>query len=62
MVTTPNPYLKAINYADFSKSRCGAIWDPDGGRGGPGGRKMRFPRFDPIVIRSFSVGIPLANG
>ena len=31
-----------------------AIWDLEGG---PGGQKMRFPRFDPIILRSFLVAI-----
>ena len=42
-------------------------WDPEVGRGGHGGQKMKFPRFDPIILgysshmnhsRIFVVAIP----
>ena len=46
-------------YQSYELCRFGGTrrLDPEGGRGGPRGQKMRFPKFDPIILRSSLIAI-----
>ena len=43
---------------DFLLFEARVSLDPEGGRAGPGGQKMRFIRFDPMLLRIFLMVIP----